>query len=201
LFINSNSITAKEIDGYIITKNGSKLQGEIQVSYFNYNGSLTIDNINYLRMYTSIYFKESGAKRFTEYFADDIDGFSFVHKEGEIFFFSIELTYKSWGKPKYRKKFLRLLINGQLILYDFKSLILFGNNYSEHTNYYISDRSDRILNVSDNNYQSFEEYLFRELKIEKEFLRNQTCKINIKNLREIIYNYNQWKSKTNVHSD
>lgn len=184
---------AKELDGYIITKNGDKKYGQIQVTSVNFpNGGISINNINYLPFYVSVFFKENSSKHFTEYFADDIDGFSFIYDSQEIYFFSIQLTHQSWGKPKYRRRFLRLVLNGTLILFDYKSQVLYGNNYNETTEYYISDRTNRILKVTDNDYATFEEYLMKELKIDQEFIHNQQCKINMSNLKEIIYNYNRW---------
>jgi hypothetical protein len=202
LFIFTNSIYARELDGYIIKKNGEKIQGVIQVTSVNYpGGAVAINNINYLPLYISVFFKENGTKQYIEYFADDIDGYSFIYDNQEIFFFSIQLTYHSWNKVKYRKKFLRLLINGELILFDCKSQVLYGKNYNEQIDYYISDRTNQILNVADNKYNTLEEYLIKELKIEKEFLRNQTFKISIQNLKEIIYNYNRWLKTKDKQSD
>jgi hypothetical protein len=193
ILIISVSVTARELEGYIILKNGNKIYGTIQIPIVKQaNGEIIINNINYLPLYISVYFREKGTKKFKEYFADDIDGFSFKYDEQEIFFFSMQLPVQSFGKEKYLKRFLRLLVNGTLILFDAKTQILYGNNYSEETDYYISDRNNRILKVSDNNYDSFEEYLIKELKIEKEFIHNQSCKINVSNLKEIIFNYNSW---------
>ena len=91
------------------------------------------------------------------------------------------------------------MVNGHLILFDSKSLIKFGNNYSEVTDYYISDAQSKIFNIADNDYLKFEDYLIKQLKIEHEFITNQPYKINAKNIKTIILNYNQWilRSKNN----
>lgn len=184
---------ARELDGYIVSKEGAKIAGSIRVTSVNYpTGAVTINNINYVPLYVSVFFKENGTKRFKEYYADDIDGFSFVYDGQEIFFFSIALPIKEWNQYKYKKKFLRLLINGHLILFDSKSLVKFGDNYTEITDYYISDSNNNVSNVADNEYASFEDYLVKGLKIEKEFLQHQQLKIVPTNISSIIYNYNHW---------
>jgi len=202
LIILYGSVNAKELDGYIITKNGDKKHGFIQVSSVNYpNGDVIVNNINYLPFYVSVLFKESGTKTFIEYFAQDIEGFSFIYGGQEIFFFSIQLPYQSWGKPKYRKKFLRLIVNGTLILFDHKRQVYYGYNYTESTEYFISDQLNRIIDVSDNDYPTLEEFLLKECKMDQEFIRNQPYKINVRNLKEIIYNYNRWVNSPNIISD
>lgn len=192
----SESLFSRELDGYVVLKNGNKIQGTIRVTSVNYpTGAVTINNINYVPLYVSVFFKESGAKRFKEYYADDIDGFSFVYDGQNIYFFSISLPVKEWNQFKYKKKFLRLVVNGPLILFDSKSLVKFGSDYTELTDYFISDNNNNVTNVADNEYATFEDYLTKGLKIEKEFLKNQPYKISARNIRDIIFNYNRWKMK------
>ena len=194
------NVSAKEVDGYIIVKGGGKIQGSIRLTSVHFpSGAISINNINYVPLYVSVFFKENDSKRYKEYFADEIDGFSFYYQDQQIFFFSIGLPVREWGEIKTYKKFLRLVVNGHFILFDSKSLIKFGNNYSEVTDYYISDAQSKIFNIADNDYLKFEDYLIKQLKIEHEFITNQPYKINAKNIKTIILNYNQWilRSKNN----
>ncbi len=187
---------SKEADGYIITKGGEKVYGSIRLTSVNYpTGAISINNINFVPLYTSVFFKEKNAKRYKEYFAKEIDCFSFFFQDQQIFFFSIELPVREWNQIKMHKKFLRLVVNGHLILFDSKSLIKFGNNYTEVTDYYISDAQSHIFNIAENNYPKFEDFLSKRLKIEREFIRNQHYKINAKNIKKIIVNYNQWMKR------
>lgn len=189
-----SSLSARELDGFIVFNNGNKIEGKIRVTSVNYpTGAITVNNINYVPLYVSVFFKENGTRRFKEYYANDIDRFGFVYDGQDIYFFSVALPVKEWNQFKYKKKFLRLLVNGQLVLYDNKSLVKFGNDYTEITDYFISDNHNNVTNVADNEYATFEDYLVKGLKIDKEFLKNQPYKINIRNIRDIIYNYNKWK--------
>jgi hypothetical protein len=186
-------LPAKEVDGYIIAKGGEKVYGSIRLTSVHYpKGAVSINNINYTPLYVSVFFKEKNGKRFKEYFADEIDGFSFYYQDQQIFFFSIGLPVREWNQVKIYKKFLRLVVNGHLILFDSKNLIRFGNNYTEVTDYYISDAQNKIFNLADNDFSNFDDFLIKQLKIDTEFLRNQPYKINAKNIKSIIINYNQW---------
>jgi len=190
-----NSIIAKEVDGYIIKTNGEKVYGFIRLTSVHYpTGAVSINNINYVPLYVSVFFKERDGKRFKEYFANQIDGFSFYYQDQQLFFFSIGMPVREWNQVRMHKKFLRLLINGHLILFDSKSLIRYGNNYTEVTDYYVSDAKNIISNIADNEYAKFEDYLVKHLKIDEEFIRNQHYKVNAKNIKTIILNYNKWIS-------
>jgi hypothetical protein len=170
-----------------------RVYGSIRLTSVHYpKGAVSINNINYTPLYVSVFFKEKNGKRFKEYFADDIDGFSFYYQDQQIFFFSIGLPVREWNQVKIYKKFLRLVVNGHLILFDSKNLIRFGNNYTEVTDYYISDAQNKIFNLADNDFSNFDDFLIKQLKIDTEFLRNQPYKINAKNIKSIIINYNQW---------
>jgi hypothetical protein len=193
VLIGMADLSAKEVDGYIIAKGGEKIYGSIRLTSVHYpTGAVSINNINYTPLYVSVFFKEKNGKRFKEYFADDIDGFSFYYQDQQIFFFSIGLPVREWNQVKIYKKFLRLVVNGHLILFDSKNLIRFGNNYTEVTDYYISDAQNKIFNLADNDFSNFDDFLIKQLKIDTEFLRNQPYKINAKNIKSIIINYNQW---------
>jgi hypothetical protein len=187
------NLSAKGVDGYIIAKGGEKIYGSIRVSSVHYpTGAISINNINYTPLYVSVFFKETGKKRFKEYFADEIDGFSFYYQDQQIFFFSIGLPVREWDQVKMHKKFLRLIVNGYFILFDSKSLVRFGDNYTEVTDYYVSDAQNKVFNIADYDFAHFKEFLLKQLKMEPEFIKNQPYKINAKNIKTIIINYNQW---------
>ncbi len=202
VLIGMADLSAKEVDGYIIAKGGEKVYGLIRLTSVHYpSGAVSINNINYTPLYVSVFFKEKNGKRFKEYFADDIDGFSFYYHDQQIFFFSIGFPVREWNQVKIYRKFLRLVVNGYLILFDSKNLVRFGNNYTEVTDYYISDAQNKIFNLADNDFSNFDNFLIKQLKIDAEFLRNQPYKINVRNIKSIIINYNQWVKKNPQPTD
>lgn len=190
------SISAKKVDGFIIAKDGNKIYGQIRLTSVHYpSGAISINNINYTPLYVSVFFQEKGTKRFKEYYPEDIDGYSFFYDDQQIYFFSIGLPFNEWGRTKIKKKFLRLVEAGHLILFDSQTLIRMGYEYSEFTDYYISDNKNNISNLANNPYSNLEEYLVKHIKIEREFLRNQPYKIHIRNIKRIIRSYNNWKKQ------
>ena len=130
-----------------------------------------------------------------------LTAFSFYYQNQQVFFFSIGLPVKEWNQVKMHKKFLRLVVNGHFILFDSKSLVRFGNNYAEVTDYYISDTKNKIFNIADNDFARFDDFLLKKLKIECEFIQNQPYKIHSRNIKTIIKNYNDWIKRNGPHRD
>lgn len=194
------NIIAKKVDGFIIGKDGNKTYGQIRLTSVHYpSGALSINNINYTPLYVSVFFQAKGTKRFKEYYADDIDGYSFYYDNQEVYFFSVGLPVNEWGRTKIKKQFLRLVEAGHLILFDNQTLIRMGYEYTEFKDYYISDAKNNVSNLANNPYSNLEEFLVKQIKIEREFLRNQPYKINIRNIKRIIRSYNNWiKQKINT---
>lgn len=208
LFFNKESYS-KEAPGYILTKDADTIFGDIKIYSYNANtNSFSLNGINLESFYSIVFFKESETKRFKKYEPEDIYGFGFFYQSSEYIFHKFQLEFNSLFKSdEYRFRFLNLIYKGEVSLYrnmvrypnpDKYKNIYKSNAFSENAyyDYYLSSRSSELIKAEFTPDIKTMHQLLSALKIKEEFIKQVNPKAELKDLLEIIEEYDDWLMKS-----
>lgn len=201
----ASQMSAKNLNGYIVTQGQDTIRGEVRVYLFNrITGHANILGVDLESLHFEVSFKSSATSRFKTYKPDEIKGFYFEYKSREYVFHSRIINRKSMvRRERQEDRFLQLLSNETVSLYsdlrreyiptarpDWCSVI---NSYMVRE-YYLYNSQRGLSQVMKSRDEKQIENLLLSYGIEQAFIDTLEPKMKFKDIRYIFIQYHAWNT-------
>jgi hypothetical protein len=198
-----NSLSAKEVPGYIIKNSADTIFGKINISPYDiYANGFVFYGINLEPFHSVLYFKEKNTSRFKPFTPKEISGFGFSYDSVNYRFKTFVIESKSIFKSERKRfRFLNLKYQGDIAVY--KDIVRKENyftgihdKYIDYYDYYLYDEKHGLKKaIWSKQYKTLTD-LFVYYEIDQKFIEHLSAEVRFKDVIEILHEYEIWKKAT-----
>jgi hypothetical protein len=192
-------IYASKISGYIIDNNSDTLYGIFRIRNISQTGALLINGFDKESLHLAIHFKKNDETSFKTILPGAIKEFYFSMDSVEYCYRSFLIQYNSLSyNDKNRQRFLRLLHEGELDLYEDiviteKTNGSFAGERTHYYEYFIGQNHHTITRIKiDDKTPNLKAVLSQFLMNDDDFLNRISEMATIKDLPVILREYDLW---------
>lgn len=185
-------VHGKTVPGFVIDVDGNRIEGEMKITAFCGSDAFRFNSFEQVSLHAAIKFRAQGKRRFKEYFPETINGFAFMFKQQWVVYTSTLAPYHYFGKIKSQPVFLRVIEIGQIKLFDRRRSYKLGSEEIVVADYYVADEADNLYRISGNDVKNLHAFLIAKLQMRDAFFDDIDYKVEIRNLKWIVMDYNDW---------
>ena len=185
-------VHGKTVPGFVIDVEGNRIEGDLKITAFCGSDAFRFNSFEQVSLHAAIKFRAKGKRRFKEYFPESINGYAFMFKRQWVVYTSTLAPYHYFGKIKSQPAFLRVIETGHIKLFDRRRSYKLGSEEIVVADYYVADEVDNLYRLSGKDVKNLQAFLQDYLNMSDEFFEDINYSIEVRNLKWIVMDYNDW---------